>query len=178
MLLSITVDRYVFIKQPLRYHPIVTSRRVKAVLSAICLAAAVQIPIVPTYSKRQPKPENNRSKELNLFLLSILIVVIAILNYKILKIVKQRKWKTQRNVVNPEQAEPEEMQQQHDVAWLRQLLKQMRAIKTFTIISGVLTVYFVLYFEVVYINSIANDFIYALRHGMYLKAYKKLFSVF
>ena len=212
MLLSITVDRYVFIKKPLRYHTIVTSRRMKVILSAIWLISAVQIPIMFTYSKEQPKPENNQPKDLNRFLLSriillsILIVIIAILNYKMLKVVqKQRKWKTQRNVVHPEQAEPEQMQPQHDVAWLRQLLKQMRAVKTFTIIFGVLTVCFVPYFvlmtlwstcfycftnfksdlillswahEIVGISSIANAFIYALRHRMYLRAYKKLFSAF
>ena len=39
-------------------------------------------------------------------------------------------------------------------------------------------IFFSLAHKVGSINSIANDFIYGLRHKMYLRAYKKLFSVF
>ena len=91
-------------------------------------------------------------------LLLIPVAVIAFLNYKMLKIVqKQRKRVASETVVNPElerseqiqpeqaklkQAEPEQTGQKHNVAWLRQLLKQVKAIKTFAIIYGVLNILF------------------------------------
>ena len=221
MLLSITVDRYVFIAKPLRYPLIVTSQRVKAVLCAIWLTAAVQLPIVYIYSKGEREWQNrfqsNAVKSFPLsriIMLSIFILVIAILNYKMLKIIqKQKKWIASVNVVHPEQERPDEMRlkqaeseqfwSKHNVAWLHRLAKQMKPIKTFAIIFGVLTICFIPYFvvtifastcssclpefksslilyffalQVVGINSIANAFIYALRHRKYLRAYNKLFS--
>ena len=221
MLLSLTIDKYVFIAKPLQYPLIVTSRRIKAVLCAIWLTAAVQLPVVYTYGKGEHKWEKIfKSNAVMPFVLSrtvmqpILIAVIAILNYKMLKIVQQqRKWMASGNVVNPEQdrpdeisvkqTEPKQMQPKHSIARLRRLLKQMKAIKTFAIIFGVLTTCFIPYFvvmilaltcssclpdfkssliiyffalQVVGINSIANAFIYALRHRKYLRAYNKLFS--
>ena len=219
MLLSITVDKYVFIEKPLRYPLIVTSRRIKAVLCAIWLTAAVQLLAMYFYSKG--KSYGVRPNSVNLFplstivMLSVLIVIIAVLNYKMLKIVQQqRKWMALDNVVHSKQDRPVEIQHDQDeheqmhpknnAGSLRRLVKQIKAIKTFAIIFGVLTVCFVPYFvvtivqstclicftsnitytahlecfamEVVGINSIANAFIYALKHREYLKAYKKLFS--
>ena len=221
MLLSITVDKYVFIARPLRYLLIVTSQRVKAVLCAIWLTAAAQLPIVYIYSKGERRWEKRfRPNAVNSFqlsriiMLSIFILVIAILNYKMLKIAQQqRKCMASVNVVHPEQerpaeirleqAEPEQLRAKHNVAWLRRLVKQMKAIKTFAIIFGVLTICFIPYFvvtilastcssclpefksslilyffalQVVGINSIANAFIYALRHRKYSRAYNKLLS--
>ncbi|XP_028415926.1 alpha-1A adrenergic receptor-like [Dendronephthya gigantea] len=219
LLLSITVDRYVFIAKPLRYHYIVTSRRIKALLCVIWLTATVQFPIVYIYGIREWKREERSNAAVmpfplsRIIILSVLIVVIGILNYKMLKIVQQqRKSMAVGNVVNSEQERPVEiqleqldpvqMQQKHTSAWLRELLKQIKAIKTFAIIFGVLAICFVPYFvifilgstclsclmdssglilyhfalEVVGINSIANAFIYALRHRKYLRAYKKAFS--
>ncbi|XP_028415903.1 octopamine receptor beta-1R-like [Dendronephthya gigantea] len=220
LLLSITVDRYVFIAKPLRYHYIVTWRRIKALLCVIWLTAAVQFPIVYTYCEREWRREKRSNTAVVPFRLSriiillVLIVVIGILNYKMLKIVQQQKKSIAvGNVVNSEQERPVEiqleqpdpvqMQQKHTPAWLCQLLKQIKAVKTVAIIFGVLTICFVPYFvvfiikstcyscsldyksnrilyhfalEVVGINSIANAFIYALRHRKYLRAHKKVLS--
>ncbi|XP_028419002.1 alpha-1A adrenergic receptor-like, partial [Dendronephthya gigantea] len=154
LLLSITVDRYVFIAKPLRYPIMVTTRRVKAVLCVIWLTATVQLPIVYIFSKEHSKLEIDfvRSNAIDLFLLSRVILlsipidVTAILNYKLLKIV-QRKWRIPRKMMHPEQEDHEQMPKRN-VAWLRELLKQMKAIKTFTIIFGVLTICFLPYFVV------------------------------
>jgi hypothetical protein len=86
------------------------------------------------------------------------------------------------------------------MTWLRHLAKEVKAMKTFAIIVGVLTCCFVPYIvleavfgisnehscslytpylivlELFGINSIANAFIYALRHKKYARAYGKLFS--
>ena len=89
------------------------------------------------------------------------------------------------------------------MTWLRHLLVEMRAVKTFAIIVAVFTcclvpynilnVYHIasdydfkslglprrvkrIFFELLGINSIANAFIYALRHKKYIRAYRQLFS--
>jgi hypothetical protein len=132
------------------------------------------------------------------------ICVMTILNYKMFRIVKdQRQRMASEFVLQPQQSEQvqsKQVQSEQNMTWLRHLAKELKAMKTFAIIVGVLTFCFVPYivtnmlrildyrvsdypawfriviYQLVGINSIANAFIYALRHKKYIRAYRKLFS--
>jgi hypothetical protein len=134
----------------------------------------------------------------------VAICVMTILNYKMFKIVKQHRQRmASQFVLQPrqsEQVQSEQVQSEQNMTWLRHLAKELKAMKTFAIIVGVLTCCFVPYivmntlrgspyrawfskpsiqiviFQLVGINSVANAFIYALRHKKYVRAYRKLFS--
>jgi hypothetical protein len=98
-----------------------------------------------------------------------------------------------------EQVQSEQVQSEENMTWLRHLEKELKAMKTYAIVVGVLTFCFVPYIvanvicisdydsyfshttyliilQLVGINSIANAFIYALRHKKYIRAYRELFS--
>jgi cation transport ATPase len=98
-----------------------------------------------------------------------------------------------------ERIELEQVQSEQNRTWLRNLAVELKAMKTFAIIVGVLTCTFLPYIvvnmvrvlapiscppyiirKIVYtlvgINSIVNPFIYALRHKKYIRAYRKVFS--
>ncbi len=106
----------------------------------------------------------------------------------------------QSEQVQSEQVQSEQVQSKQNATWLRNLAVELKAMKTFAIIVGVLTCTFVPYivmnmirisdcrgsclphiihkivYRLVGINSIANPFIYALRHKQYIRAYRKVFS--
>jgi cation transport ATPase len=105
----------------------------------------------------------------------------------------------QSEQVQSEQVQSEQVQSEKNMTWLRHLAKELKAMKTFAIIVGVLTFCFVPYIvtniirvldddscvlhttyliilHLVGVNSIANAFIYALKHKKYIRAYRKLLS--
>ena len=244
-LLSITVDRYVFIAKPLKYPLIIASRRIKAVLRCVWLVSFLILAVVFFFiaTKQDDELHKNELHEkpfalFHIFPLPIPIAIIAFLNYKMLRIVREQrqrmtsetglksklgKWgetqqagPTQGNdererpehereeKANSEQAHTEQSNEQY-IAWLHHIVKELKAVKTFAIIFAILTCCFVPYIiimtlesfcqyscllderfkvpkeivlELVGINSIANAFVYALRHRRYKKAFKKLFSSF
>ena len=209
ILLSITIDKYLYIAKPLKYPLIVRIRRTRVLLSCIWLTALVQFPLiyVHMYTNQKCKPDKCQNPPLVLWLHVILqfavICVTIILNYKMFKIVKeQRQRMASEFVLQPQQSEqeqPEEVQSEQNMTWLRHLAKELKAMKTFAIIVGFLTFCFVPYIVVnvvcisdydlcfshttyliilhlVATNSIVNAFIYALRYTKYRRAYRNLFS--
>ncbi|CAB4008632.1 thioredoxin domain-containing 2-like [Paramuricea clavata] len=122
MLLSITIDKYLYITKPLKYPLIVTTRRTRILLRCIWLAALVQIPPIFIYmeSKKTSKPGKCHYPLpvvwLIIILQLVLICVIAILNYKIFKIVKEQRQRMasnivlQRQLVQSEQVQCEQQQ--------------------------------------------------------------------
>jgi hypothetical protein len=202
MLLSITIDKYLYIAKPLKYPLIMTTRRTSKLLTCIWLAALViQLPLI--YISMNPNKTciKYHCSRLVLWLHIIqqlaAICVMTTLNYKMFKIVKeQRQRMASEFVLQPQQSAESEQ----NMTWLRHLAKEVKAMKTFAIIVVVLTCCFVpsvvltvmfsasnryscsLYTpylivrELLGINSIANAFIYALRHKKYTRAYRKLFS--
>ena len=239
ILLSITIDKYLYIAKPLKYPLIVRTRRTRILLSCIWLAALVQLPLIYIYMdtthtrqkrdrkkcclpttgsttirsstiKQEYEREYEREEEqekcvlppsvlwLQVILQLAAICVMTILNYKMLKIVKdQRQRMASEFVLQPQQSEQvqsKQVQSEQNMTWLRHLAKELKAMKTFAIIVGVLTCCFVPYIvmnmlralfskpggiaisQLVGINSIANAFVYALRHKKYIRAYRKLFS--
>jgi hypothetical protein len=120
--------------------------------------------------------------------------------FKIAKEHKQRM--ASEFVLQPQQSEQvqsKQVQSEQNMTWLRHLAKELKAMKTFAIVVGVLIICFLpyivqnmlrdsdhrlfsehiagrIFLQLVGINSIANAFIYALRHKKYIRAYRKLFS--
>ena len=227
ILLSITIDKYLYIAKPLKYPLIVRTRRTRILLSCIWLAALVQFALICIYidtkecerekcyfpTTGSPTTGSTTTHEyereecvlplpvvwLEVILELAAICVMTILNYKMFKIVKdQRQRMASEFVLQPQQSE--QIQSEQNMTWLRHLATELKAMKTFAIIVGVLTFCFVPYIfmnvvwilghdpfsdmyttylillHLVGINSIANAFIYALRHKKYTRAYTKLFS--
>jgi hypothetical protein len=210
ILLSITIDKYLYIAKPLKYPLIVTTRRTRIFLSCIWLAALVQFPLVYIYMHTSQGREREKCRFprtvvwFQAILQLVAICVMTILNYKMFKIVKQHRQRmASQFVLQPrqsEQVQSEQVQSEQNMTWLRNLAKELKAMKTFAIVVGVLACCFVPYIvmntprgpryrtwfskpsirivipQLVGINSIANAFIYALRHKKYVRAYRKLFS--
>ena len=233
-LLSITIDKYMYIAKPLKYPLIVRTRRTRILLSCIWLAALAQLPLIyiymdtrqkrnrekscspttrsPTTGSSTTKPEYERERcvlpppavWLQVILQLTAICVMTILNYKMFKIAKEHKQRMASEFVlqpqQSEQAQSEQVQSEQNMTWSRRLAKELKAMKTFAIVVGVLIICFLpyivqnmlrdsdhhrllsehiagrIYLQLVGINSIANAFIYALRHKKYIRAYRKLFS--
>ena len=235
ILLCITIDKYLYIAKPLKYPLIVRTRRTRILLSCIWLAALAQLIYIYMHTRQKCIPEkcclpttrlhttgSNTTKPeyereicvlprpvvwLQVILQLTAICVMAILNYKMFRIVKdQRQRMASEFVLQPQQSkqvQSKQVQSEQNMTWLRHLAKELKAMKTFAIIVGVLTFCFVPYIvtnmlrildyrvsdypawfqklgwivlQLVGINSIANAFIYALRHKKYIRAYRKLFS--
>ncbi|XP_028398850.1 alpha-1D adrenergic receptor-like [Dendronephthya gigantea] len=227
-LLFITVDRYVFIAKPLKYPSIVISRRIKVANRCIWLVAASLLLVLVSVYMAGEKSAYSTLVLLHIFLLLTPIAIIAFLNYKILKIVReQRQRMASETGVQSEQVKLEDIQQagptqssdeqerpaqereeksnsehterssEQYIAWLHHIVKELKAVKTFAIIFAILTCCYVPYIiimllqlfcwhmcfsndvllakhivlELIGINSIANAFVYALRHRRYSKAF-------
>ena len=98
ILLSITVEKYLYIAKPLKYPLIVTRRRTSILLICIWLAAIVQLPLTQHYGigkgeKHEKKPcHPQRSVILfNIIVQLVAIFIITILNFKMFKIVKEQR---------------------------------------------------------------------------------------
>ena len=195
-LLVITIDKYLYIAKPLKYPMIVTKRRIFILISCIWLAALVQPAIVYTFyrfycTNEDQKP--NAVAYLQILYTLVPIGVIAILNYKLFKIVKEQR----QGLIVLQQLPHEESEQvrsEQNQTWLRRLATELKAVKTFAIIVGFLILCFVPHTvvnvmkivtksdrvmcqiskQLVAMNSIVNAYIYALRHRKYRKAYKQL----
>ena len=209
ILLTITIDKYLYIAKPLRYPMIVTKRRIFILVSCIWVAALVQpaITYIINYNR-----EGNSKKGCHIHVRAITylqtvftfvpIGVIAILNYKMFKIVKEQRERIALEVVLqqlPHEQSGQVLSEQKQT-WLRRLGIELKAVKTFAIIVGFLIFCLVPHVtirfarlvgkldlendikydmhkiskELVAINSIVNAYIYALRYKRYRKAYKQL----
>ena len=200
-LLVITVDKYLYIARPLTYPMVVTKRRIFILISCIWVAALVPPAIKYCIKERVFPVPNEETKFVSLLVILLLIPigVIAILNYKMFMIVKEQRQRIALEVVLQQPSYVEQSQQvqsEQNQTWLRRLAKELKAVKTFAIVVGVLIfcfaphivtsfmrmhrvchkLAFMISKELVAINSIVNAYIYALRHNRYRKAYKQLLS--
>ena len=158
ILLTITVDKYLYIAKPLKYPMIITKRRTFILMSFIGVAALVQIPIVyigmkneaslGSGSVRCPYMKNGESCRYPDFVSYLHIVqlvpicIIIFLNYKIFKIVKEQKRRIA--MIRPPHAHSEQIQTEHiKQTWLPRLAIELKAVGTFAIIVGVLICCFV-----------------------------------
>ena len=142
ILLTITIDKYLYIAKPLKYPMIVTKRRNFILVSCIWLAALVQPATIYTYHLFETNSKKKCQKPSAAVYLQILytlvpIGVIAILNYKLFKIVKEQR-KRIFVLQQPAHEQSEQVQSKQNQTWLRRLAIEIKAVNTFAIISGVM----------------------------------------
>ena len=192
-LLVITIDKYLYIAKPLKYPMIVTKRRIFILISCIWLAALVQPAIVYTFYCKNEDQRPSPVVYLQILYTLFPIGVIAILNCKLFKIVKEQRQRLIGLQQFPHE-ESEQVRSEQNQTWLRRLATELKVVKTFAIIVGNLIFCFVPHTvvnvmkivtksdqvmcqiskQLVAMNSIVNAYIYALRHRKYRKAYKQL----
>ena len=204
-LFAITVDKFVFINWPLKYHLIVTWRRTYFSLLMIWVFGLILIPfslLFETESRVHRFCGSNTLLYVFAFILYILIpfFIIFILNYKIFKIAQQQRLKIAVNFVSSDITQSRNPSSINSVFSRWRITRELKNIKTFGIIIGVLlccilpftTLRFVellwcnescVPFEVglsfavlVGLNSIVNPFIYGIRQMEYRNAFRRLWS--
>ena len=195
-LLAITVDKFIFINWPLRYHVIVTWRRTYFALLMILVFGTVFIPFIILSTTTAPC-DLNVFLRVSIFLVYICIpfFIIFVLNYKICKIAREQRLKIAVNSVQSLNSS-----QINSVFSSWRITRELKNIKTFAIIIGVLfccilpftVILFVeehwchvscipvevryLFGDLVGVNSIINPFIYGIRQKEYRNAFRRFWS--
>ena len=96
-LLAITVDKFVFINWPLRYHVIVTWRRTYFALLMIWVFGIILIPFIILFTTTEPCGlKMFLSVSVVVFYICIPFFIIFVLNYKICKIAREQRLKMSR----------------------------------------------------------------------------------
>ena len=204
-LLAITVDKFVFINWPLKYDLIVTWRRTYFASLMILVFGIILKPfslLVKTESRVHRFCAANTLMYVLGFFLYILIpfFIIFILNYKIFKIAQQQRLKIAVNFVSSDITQSRNPSSINSVFSRWRITRELKNIKTFGIIIGVLlccilpytTLRFVellwcnescvpfwiglSFVELVGVNSIVNPFIYGIRQREYRNAFRRLWS--
>ncbi len=204
-LLFITVDRYIFIVKPLKYPLIVTKERVKNIVAVIWIFSGGVLCLMAVHFKKPTKPERSYCEVLDeiywpyeVVILYIPIILIFSLNFKILKIARNQKRRILKETVNVGQVNENPSNR---VNSCRQATA-LKSVKTFMIVVSILafscfipavigislyffvcknckettTWYLIFNFELYGINSIANAFVYGIRHAKYRKSLRDLFA--
>ena len=204
-LLAISVDKFVFINWPLKYHLIVTWRRTYFASLMILVFGVILMPfslLVTTESRVHRFCAANTLMYVLGFFLYILIpfFIIFILNYKIFKIAQQQRLKIAVNFVSSDITQSRNPSSINSVFSRWRITRELKNIRTFGIIIGVLlccilpytTLRFVellwcnescvpfwiglSFVELVGVNSIVNPFIYGIRQREYRNAFRRLWS--
>ena len=204
-LLAITVDKFVFINWPLKYDLIVTWRRTYFASLMILVFGIILKPfslLVKTESRVHRFCAANTLMYVLGFFLYILIpfFIIFILNYKIFKIAQEQRSKIAVNSVSSDTMQSRNQSSINSVFSRWRITRELKNIKTFGIIIGVLlccilpytTLQFVellwcnescvpfevglLFGQLVGLNPIVNPFIYDIRQREYRNAFRRLWS--
>ena len=204
-LLFITIDRYFFIVKPLNYPLIATEKRVKNIVWIIWMISAGILSLMAVYFKKSKQLKRSYCEVLDaiywpyeILILYIPIIFIFCLNFKILRIARDQKRRISQETFNGRQLNPNSSKRWSS---LRQITA-LKSVKTFMIVVSILsfccfipaivgislyffvcktcnettTWYVVVNFELYGINSIANAFVYGIRHAKYRKALKHFFA--
>ena len=204
-LLLITFDRYIFIVKPLKYPLIVTQERVRNVVAVIWMFSCGIFCLMAVYFKKSEEGIRSYCAVLDeiywpyeIVILYIPIILIFSLNFKILQIARTQKKRILRETFNVGQTQGNPF---HRVYSCR-LTTTLKSVKTFIIVVTILafccfipavigislyfwvcksctkttTWYVVFNFELYGINSIANAFVYGIRHAKYRKTFRYLFT--
>ena len=200
-ILAITVDKFVFINWPLKYHLMVTWRRTHFALLVIWVVGIVLIPFLQLF--HTGKCVTNAF--LWIFILLVYVFspfsIIFILNYKIFKIAREQRLKIAVNSL-PSDIMQSSNSSSLNLAFSRfRITRELKTIKTFSIIIGVLfccisPCMILLFVEVIWcngscavpvevrllfgdllgVNSIVNPFVYGIRQREYRNAFRRFLS--
>lgn len=199
-LLAISFDKYVFITWPLKYPILMTRQRAHIMIGTMWIWAIAFLPLSMMYIG--PGEVRGVCRTSNEFVLLSFIVyvyipltLIVFFNYKIFKIARrQRRRITKRH---NQVLQIDSSTRVQVLSW-RRIKKEIKPLKTFAIVTGVLLCCFVpyslgvileklvckcipitlhiIFSELITSNSIINPFIYGTRHKKYRNAYGQLFS--
>ncbi|XP_028393655.1 5-hydroxytryptamine receptor 7-like [Dendronephthya gigantea] len=213
-LLALSFDRYLFITWPLKYPILVVGKRVYALVFIIWIWSFSFLPLPLMYIGPGEVPGVCRAS--NEFILFSFIVyvytpltLIIFFNIKILKIARRQRRRiaacsiTRQTPAHTSTNTAQEsvggrfVNEQHDqnTSWQR-ITKELKPLKTFVIIIGVLLGCFIpysiavcleklgcnciplkvhiIFSEFIAVNSIINPFIYGIRHKKYRNAYGRI----
>ena len=201
-LLAITVDKFVFINWPLRYDLIVTWRRTYFALLVIWVFGINLIPFIILFTTTEQCAITEMFLPVSIFLVYIFIpfLIIVVLNYKIYKIVREQILKISVIPVARDTVEFPKQASFFSVFSGWRITRELKNIKTFAIIIGVLFCCILPYTIIVVVenywchgscipavvryllgdlavvNSIVNPFIYGIRQKEYINAFRRLWS--
>ena len=200
---AISFDKYVFIRWPLKYPMLMTRQRAHLMIGTTWVWAIAFLPLSMMYI--DPSEVRGVCRTSNQFVLLsfiayvyIPLTLIIFFNYKIFNIARKQRRKITRRYNQGLQAESFRTQTNvHNPSW-QLIKKELKPVKTFAIVTGVLLCSFVPYSLCVFLdtfvckcisvtlhitfseliasNSIINPFIYGIRHNKYRKAYGQLLS--
>ena len=202
-LLAITVDKFVFIKWPLRYDVIVTCRR-RTYFSVLMIwvFGIILIPFIILFTTTEPCVITEMFLPVSIFFVYIFIpfFIIVVLNYKIFKIAREQRLKIAVTSVERDTVQIPNQPSFYSVFSCWRITRELKNIKTFAIIIGVLFCCMLPYSiiavvedhwchcscipvevryllgDLVGVNSILNPFIYGIRQKEYRNAFRRLWS--
>ena len=201
-LLAITVDKFVFINWPLRYDLIVTWRRTYFSLLVIWVFGIILIPLIILFTKTEPCAITEMFLPVSVFFVYQFIpfFIIVVLNYKIYKIAREQRMKIAVTSVGSNTVQSHNQSSFFKVLSSSRITRELKNIKTFAIIIGVLFCCILpysiivvvedywchgscipvevryLFGDLVGVNSIVNPFIYGIRQKEYRNAFRRLWS--
>ena len=215
-LLAISFDKYLFITWPLKYPILMTWQRVRILVCTMWVWALAFLPFSVIYiDTGEVRGVCTASNEFVLFTFIVYIYIpltlIIFFNYKIFKIARRQRRRiaarsmTQYNLgmqagnlTNEQTMQTRSSTNDQNELWQR-ITKELKQLKTFLIVIGVLLVCFIpyslavslhnlvcncipvtlhiIFSELIAVNSIINPFIYGIRHKKYRNGYGRLVRI-
>ena len=196
------MDKFVFINWPLRYDLIVTWRRTYFSLLVIWVFGIILIPLIILFTKTEPCAITEMFLPVSVFFVYQFIpfFIIVVLNYKIYKIAREQRMKIAVTSVGSNTVQSHNQSSFFKVLSSSRITRELKNIKTFAIIIGVLFCCILPYTIIVVVenywchgscipavvryllgdlavvNSIVNPFIYGIRQKEYINAFRRLWS--
>ena len=201
-LLAITVDKFVFINWPLRYYLIVTWRRTYFALLMIWVFGIILIPFLILFTTTEQCAITEIFLPIFISFVYIFIPfsIIVVLNYKIFKIIREQRLKIAVISVGRDTEHFPNRPSFYSVFSCSRITRELKNVKTFAIIVGVLFCCILpysiivvvedywchgscipievryLFGDLVGVNSIVNPLIYGIRQKEYRNALRRLWS--
>ena len=206
-LLAISFDRYLFIIWPLKYPIIMTWQRVHILVCTVWIWALAFLPVSVIYiGPGEVRGVCRASNEFVLFTFIVYVYIplslIIFFNYKIFKIARRHRRRIAAGSIvqynqGVQAGNSTNVNEQRNASWQR-IAKELKPLKTFVIVIGVLLSCFIpysisaylleecncipvtlhiIFSELIAINSIINPFIYGIRHKKYRNAYGRLLRI-
>ena len=198
-LLSIALDRYLFISRPLKYPLMMTWKRTYAIILGIWISAVLYCPVPAALAESTDVPTDCSISYIVAipgFVIYVLapLILIFYFNYKVFKLanVHLRRIRTEDNHFTTSDLRA-------GMSFTFRMKQEMKTIKTFVIVIGAFVLcllpfsmvrllqsifgidtpllVFILLGDLVLLNSILNPIIYGMRHNEYKNCYYRLLGV-